>query len=103
MQFCRNMGTLDAHGSGGPGQLKKLSVVLSLMDHPESGDSILLLTLFDFCFDFDTCGSRRNGTYSFSLVVFDFWFLNAYTFLFYCSLQCTFILDLLFMWFAVKN
>ena len=60
--------------------------------------------MFYFDFDYDTCGSSRYNTYSFSLFVyFMFWFLNAYTILFYCSLQCTFILDLSFMWFAVSK
>ena len=70
MQFLQKYGHFGRSWERGAWrQLKKLSVVLCLMDHSESGDSILLFTLYDFELMLMLV-EAADDTYSFSLFVY---------------------------------
>ena len=71
MQFCRNTGTSDAHGSGGLGASSRSCLSFFVWWTTRSLEiPFRLFTMFYSYFDYDPCGSSRYNTYSFSLFVY---------------------------------
>ena len=86
--LCYLMDILGAREKSlGHGQLKIVSAFVYW---------ILILVLIDVC-----CRLTGWNTYFVMFCLITFWFVNAHTFLIYCSLLCTFTLVLSVYWFVV--